>query len=196
VRIRGSWELGLRWLALLREFFIVCGDWERKLMLCRYFGTLLHYISIPVLKNAPLLPATTRSKRWPVAIFSHGLGGTRNAYSAIAGGIASGGAIVICPEHRDGSAPISYIRNVPETKTTSETPPTKSSKRSVEYLHLSHTPSPEVEKARNDQLAVRLWELGLCHDALLKIDNGAKLTNLNESSPSSLLAFEKKLEVH
>lgn len=129
-------------------------------------------------------------------VFSHGLGGTRNSYSSLAGSVASHGVIVICPEHRDGSSPISYLRNVPETTSSNEKYSTKSSKRAIQYLKLPHTPSPEVEEGRNAQLKVRLWELGLLHDALLKIDEGAKPTNINKSSASSLLAFENKLEVH
>lgn len=128
-------------------------------------------------------------------VFSHGLGGSRNAYSALAGSVASHGVIVICPEHRDGSCPISYMRNIPETEPTGEKHK-RLSKRTVDYMKLPHKPGPEVEEGRNVQLKIRLWELGLIHDALIKIDEGAKLTNLNKSSVSFLNAFENKLEVH
>lgn len=123
-------------------------------------------------------------------IFSHGLGGSRNAYSHLVGSIASHGVIVIAPEHRDGSAPISYIRTPSSTSEKSS----KSSK-TIDYLKLSHTPSPDVEAGRNNQLKVRLWEIGLIHDALLKMDNGEKLTNLNASS-ITLALFKEKMAVH
>ena len=127
-------------------------------------------------------------------IFSHGLGGSRNAYSNLVGAIASHGVIVIAPEHRDGSCPISYIRQVPSPNTT-EKRSSKSSKRMVDYKRLSHTPSPEVEASRNAQLKIRLWELGLVHDSMLKLDDGAALTNLNTSS-ISLSVFKDIMEVH
>lgn len=164
--------------------------------LIAYFGSLLYFIEIPVLKNAPPLPATTASKRWPVMVFSHGLGGTRNAYSALVGTIASHGVVVVCPEHRDGSSPISYIRDVTESTSPNENRTIKTSKRSIDYLHIPHKPSPEVENARTKQLRTRLWELGLLHDALVKVDKGSRLRNLNRSSGPSLIAFQDTLDVH
>ena len=128
-------------------------------------------------------------------IFSHGLGGSRNAYSHLAGSIASHGIIVFAPEHRDGSTPISYIRDVPSNNSITEKSAARKSKRTVDYIRLSHTPSPEVEAGRNAQLKVRLWELGAIHDSLLKLDLGEKLENLNTSS-TSLLPFKDKMDVH
>lgn len=161
----------------------------------RYFPRLLHYISIPVLKNAPLLPPTTSTNRWPLMIFSHGLGGSRNAYSYLVGSIASHGVIVIAPEHRDGSTPISYIREVPSTNSSEEKSLPNKAKRTVNYHRLSHTPTPEVEAGRNAQLKIRLWELGLIHDSILKIDIGKHITNLNSSSVS-LAMFKDQMNVH
>ncbi|EKD19445.1 uncharacterized protein L3040_002676 [Drepanopeziza brunnea f. sp. 'multigermtubi'] len=160
-----------------------------------YFPRLIYYISIPVRKNAPLLPPITANKRWPVMIFSHGLGGSRNAYSHLVGSIASHGMVVVAPEHRDGSTPISYIRDVPSNNSLSGKTSAKKSKRTIEYQKLSHTPSPEVEAGRNAQLRVRLWELGVIHDSILKLDLGTELTNLNTSS-ASLAPFKEKMDVH
>jgi platelet-activating factor acetylhydrolase len=129
-------------------------------------------------------------------IFSHGLGGSRNAYSHLVGSIASHGVIVIAPEHRDGSAPVSYIREVSTSnKASAEKSPSKRYSRTVDYLRFSHTPSPEVEAGRNAQLKIRLWELGLIHDSILKVDLGNKLTNLNISSVS-LSQFKDVMDVH
>jgi platelet-activating factor acetylhydrolase len=161
----------------------------------RYFPNHLSYISIPVRKNAPLLQPDTENKRWPVMIFSHGLGGSRNAYSHLAGSIASHGVIVIAPEHRDGSTPISYIRDVPSNNSITEKNAARKSKRTVDYVRLSHTPSPEVEAGRNAQLKIRLWELGAIHDSILKLDLGEKLENLNTSS-TSLYPFKDIMDVH
>jgi platelet-activating factor acetylhydrolase len=160
----------------------------------RYFPGILSYITIPVLKNAPILPPNTKSGRWPVMIFSHGLGGSRNAYSNLVGAIASHGVIVIAPEHRDGSCPITYVREVSLPNPT-EKRSSKYAQRTVEYNRLPHTPTPEIAAARNLQLKIRLWELGLLHESILKLDEGETLTNLNTSS-ASLDIFQDIMEVH
>ncbi|KUJ17419.1 uncharacterized protein LY89DRAFT_584509 [Mollisia scopiformis] len=160
-----------------------------------FFPRHLHSIAIPVRKNAPILKPTTENKKWPVMFFSHGLGGNRNAYSHLCGSIASHGMIVIAPEHRDGSAPISYIRDVPSNNSLSEKSAARKAKRTIGYTRYSHTPSPEVEAGRNTQLKIRLWELGLIHDSVLKLDLGEQLKNLNTSF-SSLEQFKGMLDVH
>ncbi|MCJ1447473.1 MAG: hypothetical protein MMC23_007984 [Stictis urceolatum] len=48
---------------------------------------------------------------FPLLIFSHGLGGTRTAYSSICGEFASYGFIVIAMEHRDGSGPRTLVNH-------------------------------------------------------------------------------------
>lgn len=123
-------------------------------------------------------------------VFSHGLGGTRLAYSHICGSIASYGVIVVAPEHRDGSAPVSFV-TVPVAKTThasggkseagkpsinesSEKVSVKdtNSRVQVDYRAYPHQVSEETENGRNRQLEIRLWELGLIYSALSKIDTG------------------------
>jgi len=121
-------------------------------------------------------------------IFSHGLGGSRNAYSHITGSVASHGMVVVAAEHRDGSAPISFIRSTDQ-----------SSPNIVDYVSLPHKTSPKVEEKRNEQLKIRLWELGLIHDALLKIADGRKLTNIATDVHYSIAdehGFASLLDVH
>ncbi|KAI0596766.1 platelet-activating factor acetylhydrolase, isoform II-domain-containing protein [Biscogniauxia sp. FL1348] len=173
----------------------------------------LHYTSIPAIKNAPILepPASDdeqgtedNNRRWPTAIFSHGLGGSRNAYSQIAGSLASHGIVVVCPEHRDGSAVVSYVR-APPTPSSSSTQQQQQQqggryffsgssahrhRRIIPYRPIPHKPGPKVHQQRDDQLRVRLWELGLVFDAVLRIDNdgGSNFANLNTSTPAAALA--------
>lgn len=125
-------------------------------------------------------------------IFSHGLGGSRNSYSYIAGSLASHGIVVFCPEHRDGSAVASFIR-VPEEKKRFFS--NSQVRRAVPYQRISHDVSPEVYETREGQLRIRLWEMGLAHQAILRMDQGGKLTNLNLSTPS-LEQFVAKLHVN
>ncbi|KAI9788834.1 MAG: hypothetical protein M1833_002800 [Piccolia ochrophora] len=168
-----------------------------------YLPNLFYYITIPALRNAPLLQPPTKSKRWPVLVFSHGLGGSRNSYSAILGAIASHGVVVATPDHRDGSGPDSYIRTPPSQSKDSQLDSNddpKSSPRTkiIPYKHISHDPSPEVDEARNGQFRTRLWELGLVHAALLALDSGASLRNLDNDAlrGGDLTVFRNLLAVH
>ncbi|KAG6903475.1 hypothetical protein C0995_005498 [Termitomyces sp. Mi166 len=68
---------------------------------------------IPVYPNAPLarprppqessIEDGEEASQWPLVIFSHGLGGTRTAYSQICSRLASSGRVVLAMEHRDGT---------------------------------------------------------------------------------------------
>ncbi|KAI0106437.1 phospholipase A2 [Nemania sp. FL0031] len=151
----------------------------------------LHYTTIPVIDNAPILQPTTPNSRWPTMVFSHGLGGSRNAYSQIAGSLASHGVVVVCPEHRDGSAIASMIR-VPYQQQNRFFG--RNAKRIVPYAQIAHDATDEVHELRNAQLRIRLWELGLIHEAILSIDDGGSLMNLNKSTPS-LDHFQGRLHV-
>ncbi|KAF2758556.1 hypothetical protein EJ05DRAFT_500075 [Pseudovirgaria hyperparasitica] len=153
---------------------------------------LLSYVTIPVHRNAPLLHNTSNT-RWPVMIFSHGLGGSRNAYSHLCGSLASHGMVVIATDHRDGSAPTAHIRATEKTKA-----------RTIPYIRMSHNPSPELWRARDEQLRTRLWEMGLVHDAIVKIDTGSAPKNMDPNSVSwrrndvneVLSMFKDTLAVH
>ncbi|EFQ86808.1 hypothetical protein CFE70_010324 [Pyrenophora teres f. teres 0-1] len=150
---------------------------------------LLYYVTMPVHQNADLLAPPPKSDRWPVMMFSHGLGGTRNAYSHICGSLASHGVVVVAADHRDGSSPLS-IHHTPEEK--------EKVKR-VPYRNIAHSPSTETYEARNEQLRIRLWELGMIHDALLKLDDGRKLTNVAQDQPKGknlLNMFTNLMDVH
>jgi len=68
------------------------------------FRLLNGRIHVPVIERA----AVNKDKKWPLVVFSHGLGCARSMYSQVCYDLASYGFIVIAPEHRDGSACLSY----------------------------------------------------------------------------------------
>ncbi|KAK2466113.1 hypothetical protein APHAL10511_001755 [Amanita phalloides] len=68
-------------------------------------------VKAPVYANAPLLrplsgKMTNECKstgQWPLVIFSHGLGGSRTAYSHLCSRLAASGKVILAIEHRDGT---------------------------------------------------------------------------------------------
>jgi platelet-activating factor acetylhydrolase len=116
-------------------------------------------------------------------VFSHGLGGSRNAYSHLLGLLASYGVVAIAPEHRDGSAPTSFVKDHNSSKLVP-----------IDYRSIPHHQTKEVEEARDEQLKIRLWELGMIHEALLKIDRGERLPNI--ASDATAVGTEDKELLH
>ncbi|BFZ54779.1 hypothetical protein PYCC9005_001816 [Savitreella phatthalungensis] len=117
-----------------------------------YLG--LRFTELPAISYAPLadLPSPNdphTHNKWPCMIFSHGLGGTRNAYSQICGSLASGGAVVCAVEHRDNSAAVSVVNGTDV----------------VEYISIKET-TPETIAKRRNQLAQRAYESCLAVEVL------------------------------
>lgn len=108
-------------------------------------------------ENTPML---STSKRWPVFIFSHGLGGTLEMYSNIVQEIASHGFVVAALNHNDGSASV-----------------TRGDDGEIQYYQ--HLPSEDLKdddklfQIRNKQLKKRVEEI-------FSVTEG--LTDLAESS--------------
>jgi len=132
-----------------------------------YFSTFLYYTSIPVRRDAPLLTPRDATTQWPVTVFSRGLGSTRNTYSHFCGSLASHGVVVMALDHRDGSGPISFVRATNNTEKTE-----------IDYRRIPHQPNKETYAARDEQIRIRLWELGMVHEALQKMNSGEAVENL------------------
>ncbi|CAH1773780.1 unnamed protein product [Owenia fusiformis] len=78
-------------------------NWPAKV-----FGKLLQYfggdVYAPVLWQASIL----RGHKYPVIVFSHGMGGNRTTNTTLLMDVASYGFVVAAIEHRDGSASMTY----------------------------------------------------------------------------------------
>jgi platelet-activating factor acetylhydrolase len=128
--------------------------------------------TIPSMENAP--PVTPPESGLPVMIFSHGLGGSRNAYSQWCGSMASYGVIVAAIEHRDGSAPISVV-HVDSKKQTI-----------VPYRRITEY-NDETKHYRTSQLAQRTYEVSklvkilrdINHGRIIDIDDDEQQKTLN-----------------
>ena len=154
----------------------------------RYSSYFIRSTTLPVFGNAPLLSPPTTNRKWPVLVFSHGLGGSRNTYTQICGSLASHGAIVAAPEHRDGSGPITLIGDKDGNQTR------------LPFQRIPYKMTPENFDARATQLRIRLWELGAVHDLLLKLNSGKTLSNFSTEDDKSdvaatLTSFKSKLNV-
>lgn len=75
-----------------------------------YFPRVLYNITIPASVNAQV---RQQGRPFPVVVFSHGLLGSRGAYSQICGELASHGMIVVAAEHRDHTAVYTSDRGQP-----------------------------------------------------------------------------------
>ncbi|ETI19746.1 hypothetical protein G647_08759 [Cladophialophora carrionii CBS 160.54] len=141
------------------------GASPRVSSLISFVPSLLNMTTLPCVADAPLLPRQASSK-YPLVIFSHGLGGNCNAYSAICAALASFGIVCAAPEHRDQSAPMSIIRSADGRKAAT-----------VPYQKHPHAPTAKVLNARNAQLRIRLWELEQLFTVLTSLNEGKTFSN-------------------
>lgn len=194
---KGDTHRPVRWIpqpqrATVNAFATFLGAGSKLASFISFMPQQLFWIKLPAHRNAKILDPPTASKRWPVTMFSHGLAGSRNTYSYICGDMASNGMVVIAMDHRDGSSPIQYVR------ATADSPAT-----TVPAVKIPHTATAETYEGRDKQLRIRLWEASMTFEALMKIDAGQQVENMDENTSWSkkertevLSQFEGALDIH
>ncbi|KAK0230986.1 platelet-activating factor acetylhydrolase, isoform II-domain-containing protein [Armillaria fumosa] len=137
------------------------------------------FIKVPVYPNAPLL----RTKQWPLVIFSHGLGGSRTAYSQICSRIATSGRVVLAVEHRDGTSPACVTRDWHVDGTRTPIVVRYLQEKDVQWEQ--EPPSNSLYPFRTEQLAFRKHEVYLTYSAfssLVRRDENVLLETIDGSA--------------
>ncbi|XP_005389921.1 PREDICTED: platelet-activating factor acetylhydrolase [Chinchilla lanigera] len=119
--------------------------------------------TVPAKWNSPL----RTGEKYPLIIFSHGLGAFRTIYSAIGIELASHGFIVAAVEHRDESAAATYYF---QDETAAE-----SGNKSWLYFKSAHVYS---EMLRKEQVQQRAEECSQALTLLLNLDEGKPVENV------------------
>lgn len=134
---------------------------------------------IPVVHQAQ--PIAPPSGKWPVVVFSHGMGCNRYAYSKICYDLCSEGYIVASVDHRDGSACHSKFFNHGQME---------------QIVHLQIEPTDCEETIRRKQILQRAQEAEGCIKLLQNLNNGIEPVNiLNTEQGHSLCNFAGRLDM-
>ncbi|KAL7561126.1 hypothetical protein ACA910_009181 [Epithemia clementina (nom. ined.)] len=135
-------------------------------------------------RNASLAPG---KDKFPVVVFSHGLGGNADIYSYQTMSLAARGNVVVVMNHMDGSGPFVRTRRGAE----------------VRFDHVTNQISGSaVDKIRRNQTDVRVREVLAATEAVLRLDEAEDAWNECHDSGNELLAniiglsFVGRLEVN
>ena len=145
---------------------------------CTHVWKLLNgRVFCPILKNAKI----SREKKWPLVVFSHGMGCSRFAYSRICTDIASHGFVVAATEHREGSAALSFTME------------------RGQKVWIPHRRVSEEEKeysVRNSQLQLRISEIIRTLNLMEELEKGSNVSNvLEDRSEYDLSMFRNSLDI-
>jgi len=134
---------------------------------------------IPVIHQAQPM-----KQRFPLVMFSHGLGCNRFAYSKICYDLCSEGFIVAAVEHREGSANFSRYT-------------TAGRFHEIEHRKLTGRESSEEEyKIRSGQILLRKDEVSRAFDLVLKINSGYDVVNrLEKETGFDLRLFKDSIQL-
>ncbi|XP_039604931.1 platelet-activating factor acetylhydrolase [Polypterus senegalus] len=162
-----------------KEYFSGLADFMK-------IGRTLGYWSIDYLFGSYKIPAEWNApfktgNKYPLVIFSHGLGAFRTLYSAICIEIASRGFIVAAVEHRDESASATYYYKEKTTKHKQVVVPNSShvsTDLEVNWLYYRSLKQGEPEfPLRNNQVQQRAHECIKALHLLADINNGSIVLN-------------------
>jgi len=135
-------------------------------------------VHCPILKEAPI----STEKKWPVIVFSHGMGCSRFAYSRLCTDLASHGFVVAATEHRDGSSCLSFHRGPTGTEQRQWIQHRKLSDQDKEYC------------VRNDQVRFRAAEVTRTLDLVFDINKGKDVGNILDEK-GDLSMFVDRLDL-
>ncbi|KAL8173164.1 UNVERIFIED_CONTAM: Platelet-activating factor acetylhydrolase [Gekko kuhli] len=150
----------------LCDFLNVCRT-TGKFVLSSYVGSA----TCPAKWGAAFKPG----ERYPLIIFSHGLGAFRTVYSAICIEMASRGFVVASVEHRDQSAAATYYyKEKPSPKVKGA-----AAELQEEWMYYRKSKPSEADTAlRRKQVQQRAEECTRALDLLLGISSGRQAENL------------------
>lgn len=143
---------------------------------------------LPLVRHAPLKKdeAGQRGHRYPVIVFSHGIGCSREMYSQFCADWASFGFVVAAIEHRDGSACVSRSHDPMARE--------GSSNRNLRINHRFVSSQEDEYEIRNEQVHFRSNEVSRMMDLMVRIDEGKLVKNvaLDNQSDSSQVEEAKE----
>ncbi|XP_076873576.1 platelet-activating factor acetylhydrolase [Brachyhypopomus gauderio] len=163
-----------------REYFNGLADFMKmnRVLSEGTFNYLFGSFKIPATWNAPF----KADGKYPLIIFSHGLGAFRTLYSAICVELASQGFIVAAVEHRDESACATYYF---KEKTGKNTPPSHQTFQPVsdnleeQWMYYRPLKPGESEfPLRNKQVKQRADECIRALELLIEINSGKSVENV------------------
>ncbi|XP_034256826.1 platelet-activating factor acetylhydrolase-like [Thrips palmi] len=166
-------------VAYTRGFALILGIYSFMLRLYVWLVTGTPYI--PAVEAAPL---SKRKEKFPVVVFSHGLGASKFFYSGTYTELASHGFIVAALEHRDRSACATYYYASPQDHL-------KSKRTWIKHHKMGF--GPENFPARVKQLKVRATECSRTLDLLEQLNVGQEIKNL-ASDEFSLESLKGRLD--
>ncbi|XP_054051348.1 platelet-activating factor acetylhydrolase isoform X1 [Rissa tridactyla] len=142
----------------------------------RLFQYYVGSVTCPAKSNAAFKPG----EKYPLLIFSHGLGAFRTIYSAICIEMASQGFIVAAVEHRDESASATYYC---KKKSISERQEESTSNMEKEWIYYRKLKTGEEERClRHKQVQQRAQECIKALNLILKINSGEEVMNVLNSN--------------
>lgn len=152
------------WIPNEEYFFGLSKVLRKNWLMGKLMNLLFGSMTVPANWNSPM----RTGEKYPLIIFSHGLGGFRTIYSAVGIGLSSYGFIVASVEHRDESASATYyFQDQFAAKTDNKT-----------WLYFKIPKQRDESFERNKQVRQRAKECSQALSFILDIDHGRQVNNV------------------